>query len=132
MGRDAELAHLHVLLEKAVSGERRLVFITGEAGIGKTTVIDAFLARLTAEPTMWLARGQCVEHHGAGEPYMPVLAALEQLCRTASDTSLLAFLRRCAPLDSAIQVMLASRRQSITYRIIMAFMRNATGRALPV
>ncbi len=44
VGRDAELAHLHTLLEKAVRGERQLVFITGEAGIGKTALIDAFLS----------------------------------------------------------------------------------------
>jgi DNA-binding winged helix-turn-helix (wHTH) protein/tetratricopeptide (TPR) repeat protein len=98
VGREAELAQLHRHLEKAALGERQLVFITGEAGIGKTTVIDTFLACLTTEQTIWIARGQCIEHSGAGEPYMPVLAALEQLCRTARDPSLLALLRRCAPL----------------------------------
>ena len=27
------------------------------------------------------ARGQCVEHYGSGEPYLPVLEALAELCR---------------------------------------------------
>src|SRR5262245_4885106 len=35
VGREAELAQLHGWLEKAVSGERQVVFVTGEAGIGK-------------------------------------------------------------------------------------------------
>src|SRR4030095_3563158 len=30
------------------------------------------------------AHGQCVEHFGTGEPYLPVLQALEELCRGAS------------------------------------------------
>jgi hypothetical protein len=30
---------------------------------------------------LWLARGECVEHYGAGEAYLPVLAALGRLCR---------------------------------------------------
>jgi DNA-binding winged helix-turn-helix (wHTH) protein len=48
VGREAELAHLHQWLEKALKGERQLVFVTGEPGIGKTTVVEAFLARLQA------------------------------------------------------------------------------------
>jgi len=45
-GREAELRQLHKWLEKALSGERQLVFVTGEPGIGKTTVVDAFLQSL--------------------------------------------------------------------------------------
>jgi DNA-binding winged helix-turn-helix (wHTH) protein len=47
VGREAELTRLRVLLSKALTGERQLVFITGEAGIGKTTLIDAFLQSLS-------------------------------------------------------------------------------------
>jgi KaiC/GvpD/RAD55 family RecA-like ATPase len=36
-------------LEKALRGERQLVFVTGEAGLGKTTVVDRFLAQLAAD-----------------------------------------------------------------------------------
>src|SRR5262245_56117241 len=42
VGREAELAQLHSWLEKALRGERQLVFVTGEPGIGKTTLIEAF------------------------------------------------------------------------------------------
>ena len=46
---------------------------------------------------MWIGRGQCIEHYGAGEPYMPVLEALEQLCRMAGGQELMAFLAQQAP-----------------------------------
>src|SRR5262249_24096813 len=87
VGRDVELRQLHLLLSKALRGERQLVFVTGEAGIGKTTLIDAFLTSLasraqdsaptgprlaapvrsldpgrqTLDAHLWLGRGQCLE-----------------------------------------------------------------------
>jgi ATP-dependent Clp protease ATP-binding subunit ClpA len=49
VGRETELRQLHGYLEKALRGERQLVFVTGEAGLGKTTVVDRFLAQLAAD-----------------------------------------------------------------------------------
>jgi DNA-binding winged helix-turn-helix (wHTH) protein len=46
VGREAELQQLHGWLEKALQGERQLVFVTGEPGIGKTTLVEAFLQSL--------------------------------------------------------------------------------------
>src|SRR5205823_7416125 len=46
VGRETELEQLYGWLEKALSGERQLVFVTGEPGIGKTTVVEAFLQSL--------------------------------------------------------------------------------------
>jgi DNA-binding winged helix-turn-helix (wHTH) protein len=43
VGRDAELMHLHSLLAKAANGERQVVFVTDEAGIGKTALVENFL-----------------------------------------------------------------------------------------
>ena len=48
VGREAEITQLHRWLEAALAGERQLVFVTGEPGIGKTTVVDAFLQSLEA------------------------------------------------------------------------------------
>ena len=45
VGREAELLQLHNWLAKALDGERQIVFVTGEPGIGKTSLIDAFLAQ---------------------------------------------------------------------------------------
>ena len=81
-----------------MEGERRIVFVTGEPGIGKTTVVEAFLARVAAEEDLWVARGQCIEHYGAGEAYLPMLEALEQLCRMTGGERLIGLLRQQAPM----------------------------------
>jgi DNA-binding winged helix-turn-helix (wHTH) protein len=44
VGREAEMQALRQRLEQALQGQRQVVFVTGEAGIGKTTVVDAFWA----------------------------------------------------------------------------------------
>jgi DNA-binding winged helix-turn-helix (wHTH) protein/tetratricopeptide (TPR) repeat protein len=79
VGRDAALAHLDEALGAARGGRRQIVFVTGEAGIGKTTLVDTFLDGL--DPAIARARGQCLEQFGAGEPYLPWLDALGRLCR---------------------------------------------------
>ena len=47
VGRETELDQLYHRYTQALAGTRQIVLITGEAGIGKTTLVDAFLARLT-------------------------------------------------------------------------------------
>lgn len=77
-GRDAELARLRGLFESARAGERQVVWLVGEAGIGKSTLLEAFLGDLHQEQVR-IGRGQCIRHLGQGEPYMPVLEALARL-----------------------------------------------------
>lgn len=96
VGRDAPLAELGAALERARAGRRQVVFVTGEAGIGKTTVVDAFLERAAADGASWIARGQCPPQHGAGEAYLPVLEAIDGLCRRAG-ARLVGELARRAP-----------------------------------
>src|SRR4029453_5181517 len=81
VGRQAEVEALERWFARAATGERQLVFLSGEGGIGKTTVLDLWLSRLATRRAVWLGRGQCVEHYGAGESYLPVLDALGQLGR---------------------------------------------------
>jgi predicted ATPase len=56
VGRDRVLAQLGERLTRALAGQRQLVFLSGEAGIGKTTVLDAFLARAASGPDLLIAR----------------------------------------------------------------------------
>jgi tetratricopeptide (TPR) repeat protein len=64
-----------------LKGERQIVFVTGEPGIGKTALVDEFQRRAAAEePSLRIARGQCVEGYGGTEAYYPMLEALGQLC----------------------------------------------------
>jgi DNA-binding winged helix-turn-helix (wHTH) protein/tetratricopeptide (TPR) repeat protein len=92
IGRAEGLAELRRAWDAACSGRRAVVWIAGEPGIGKTTLIDHFVTSLG---DIACARGQCVEHYGAGEPYLPVLEALAELCRT--DSTVPALLRTVAP-----------------------------------
>jgi len=73
LGREAELAKLRNRLDIALAGDRQVVFVTGEAGIGKTTLVQAFLEKAGQSPNIRIARGQCLEQYGAGEAYLPLL-----------------------------------------------------------
>jgi DNA-binding winged helix-turn-helix (wHTH) protein len=44
VGRAADLTFLHERLATALRGQRQVVFVTGEPGIGKTSLVGAFLA----------------------------------------------------------------------------------------
>jgi DNA-binding winged helix-turn-helix (wHTH) protein/predicted ATPase len=97
VGREAELAQLQQCWVQACQGRRQVVFITGEAGIGKTTLVDAFVAQLAAMAGVWSARGQCIEHYGVGEAYLPLLEALGQWGRGPDGAHLVALLHQVAP-----------------------------------
>ena len=97
VGREAELARLRGSLELALEGKRQVVFIAGEAGIGKTALVEAFLLRTAADPQVWLARGQCLEQFGSGEAYLPALEAVSRLCQESGRERFVALLRRHAP-----------------------------------
>jgi DNA-binding winged helix-turn-helix (wHTH) protein len=97
VGREEELRRLHGCWVQAQCSVPQLVFVTGEAGIGKTTLVDAFVAQLKAETPIWTVRGQCISHYGNSEPYLPVLDALNQLCREPEGERALALLEQHAP-----------------------------------
>jgi len=125
VGRETELARLHGWLDKAVNGQRQVVFVTGEPGIGKTTLVEAFLRSLesrvqslgsenqnpafssvqtldarrqTLDARVWIGRGQCIEHYGSGEAYLPILEALSGLGSGAEGEQLIEVLRKHAPM----------------------------------
>ena len=96
LGREAELTSLRACLERALEGEREVVFVTGEPGIGKTTLVKAMRDE-AATRGIRMAYGQCLEHYGAGEAYLPILDGLTRLCRTPDGARVIELLRRFAP-----------------------------------
>jgi DNA-binding winged helix-turn-helix (wHTH) protein/tetratricopeptide (TPR) repeat protein len=92
IGRAEALSRLRSAWDTACSGRGAVVWVAGEPGIGKTLLIEHFVAGLG---DFACARGQCVEHYGTGEPYLPVLEALAELCR--SDSEVPTLLRTVAP-----------------------------------
>src|SRR5262245_17386453 len=98
VGRQADVEAVEQCFQRAAQGARQLVLLSGEAGIGKTTVVEMVLARLDPERGVRVARGQCAEHYGEGEPYLPLLEALGELCRGPRPAAVVGVLRRYAPL----------------------------------
>jgi DNA-binding winged helix-turn-helix (wHTH) protein len=95
--READLARLEGWLDRSLEGERQIVFITGEAGIGKTTLVDTFVERASAHPGLWIAQGQCLQQFGEGEPYLPLLEAFTRLCHQPGRERIIDILRKYAP-----------------------------------
>lgn len=108
VGRLPELAHLKNLYRQASRGARQTALVSGEQGIGKTSLVDAFLETITSLNTdergenktgqPLVARGQCIQAHGTSEAYMPVLEALTELCRGSERRQIINTLCRYAPL----------------------------------
>ncbi len=97
VGRESELEQLLSWWDKALQGERQMVFVTGEPGIGKTTLVEMLLPQVAARDGALIGIGRCIEQYGAGEPYLPVLEALGRLCRSPKQERLCTVLGRQAP-----------------------------------
>jgi predicted ATPase len=96
-GREKELAYLHEQIQLLDGGERRIVFISGESGIGKTALVDAFYHQVTTSLATRVVRGQCVQGVGGKDPYYPVMEALSQLCGSPDGETASRILVRMAP-----------------------------------
>ena len=97
VGRDIALTTLNSHLDNALKGQRQLMFVTGEAGIGKTTLVDVFHQQASRRPNLRVARGQCVEGFGGKEAYYPMLEALGQLIRDSDSNPVAQTLAKRAP-----------------------------------
>ncbi len=97
VGRTTELTFLRQRLDAALQGQRQVIFVAGEPGIGKTALVDAFLVPLRGLPELLITTGQCVEQYGPGEAYLPLLEATARLCRGSSGKPRIAALQRHAP-----------------------------------
>ncbi len=120
VGREHVLGALNALMKSAMRGQREVVFLTGEAGIGKTTVVDAFEKRIAVTEKLLVARGQCVEGFAGKEAYYPLLEALGQLLRGPAGEQVLQILSTYAPA-SLIQFPFAvkpERREALQREII--------------
>ena len=98
VGREAELERLAELFRQASAGQRQIVFLEGEPGIGKSALARGFLERLRGSGVpVLIASGQCVEQQGEREAYMAVLEALDRLGHGPSGPAVMTALRTVAP-----------------------------------
>src|SRR5947199_159720 len=87
VGPEREKTELAAAFESAAAGRGKLVCVSGEPGIGKTTLVEDFLSDLYASGRRFLvAKGRCSERLAGSEAYLPLLAALESLARSGGAT----------------------------------------------
>jgi DNA-binding response OmpR family regulator/class 3 adenylate cyclase/predicted ATPase len=79
VGRQHELQQMASLWERAKGGKGQVVLLCGEAGIGKSSIWEAWLDRITDEPHVTM-RFQCSPHR-TNSPFYPVINQLEHVAR---------------------------------------------------
>lgn len=80
VAREQEMAHLDAAFQTALSGQPQIAFVTGDAGQGKTTLIQAFARKVQEEhPALIVAGGQGNAYTGVGDPYLPFREILDLL-----------------------------------------------------
>lgn len=88
VARESERDALRSALRAASDRKRTTVFVTGEAGVGKTTLVDVFVEDATQQGQVLAGRGACIEQFGSGQAYLPVLDAIAALCRAGSSRAI--------------------------------------------
>ncbi|MGZ6317544.1 MAG: ATP-binding protein, partial [Anaerolineales bacterium] len=80
IGRRAELQWLEGFLKKAAAGQLQVAFIAGEAGAGKSCLVEKFIHdEQGADTSIIAAVGECNAHTGLGDPYLPFRQLLTSL-----------------------------------------------------
>ena len=80
VARERELGRLDHYLDSALNGQGRVIFVTGEAGSGKTALVDEFTRQLMKqESNLIVAGGVCQAYSGMGDPYLPFRQILRLL-----------------------------------------------------
>jgi predicted ATPase/DNA-binding SARP family transcriptional activator len=78
--REDELARLNRLLDRARAGQGQVVFVTGEAGSGKTALWRAFARQaMESDAELAVTVGQSSVQAGVGDPYLPFREILQTL-----------------------------------------------------
>jgi DNA-binding winged helix-turn-helix (wHTH) protein/tetratricopeptide (TPR) repeat protein len=102
VGRSAERAELSAAAAEAARGRGRLLCITGEPGLGKTTLIEQFVAETSSEARRHVLRGRCSERLAGVGSYLPILEALDDLLGGESAELAASILRSAAPSWDAL------------------------------
>ena len=87
VGRDRELGDLGDALERAMDGRPTVALLGGEAGVGKTRLVEEFVARAAAREAT-IARGGCIELGDLSLPFAPIVEVIRSLVRTYDPATL--------------------------------------------
>ena len=117
VGRESEMADLLHEFDRAKRGKGRLIAISAEAGMGKTTLMDAFLRHLEESgEAVRIGRGRCSERLAGTEAYLPVLELLDSLQHNEQLGSLSRLIRALAP-SWYVQIIPSSENDSSAARL---------------
>jgi len=117
VGRGKERAELRESFASASSRRGLLLCVAGEPGMGKTTLVEDFLAELeSGDQALHIGRGRCSERLAGAEAYMPLLEALESLLYGQSGQSIAHAMKRLAPSWYAQVAPLAAETSSSARR----------------
>lgn len=98
VGRRPQLEQMLAALAAVEVGGSLMLSVAGEPGIGKTTLLDAFLAGLARDDAaVAVARGRCSERLAGNEAYLPWLEALENLLALPDGEAVGRLMRLVAP-----------------------------------
>lgn len=97
VGRGDELGALEDAARRAEAGERQVVFLTGEGGIGKTSLAESFFGELHDRGRFLTTYGRCIAGHGSRDSYLPILEAFERLVASPLGAALQPLLEQHAP-----------------------------------
>lgn len=98
VGRERERSRIEEGFTAACSGRATILAISGDPGLGKTTIAEEFLSDLEASGVpAWIARGCCPERSSSADALAPVFECLEGLTRGESRAEAAQCLKEAAP-----------------------------------
>ena len=98
VGRQREREEMASLFEAVVAGAGTMVAVTGEPGIGKTTLVEDVLSEFDRGPHRpSIARGRCSERLAGTEAFQPVFETLDHLLHSQTIGAFGDIMRRLAP-----------------------------------
>ncbi|MEU4084664.1 BTAD domain-containing putative transcriptional regulator [Streptomyces aureus] len=129
LGRETEMDRLARAADQARTGSAQVVLISGEAGIGKSSLLETVLAQLPAQG--WLsAVGGCPESEGAppGRAWFDLLANLAQAAPPASYTDELAALLAPGTTSGPEQLDGSPARRFRLHKALLGWLRDTARR----
>ncbi len=121
IGRSSELQRLVASARSAAAGDRQLVLVSGEPGIGKSTLLDQVVQQLVSgdEPFL-LGRAPCREQLSGREGLGPLLDMVEQWATDDPSVEFVARLQRYAPswLAQISWLLAPDEMQSLRYSLV--------------
>ncbi len=98
VGREAEREQMRRAYDRVRDGHGRILTVLGEPGIGKTNLVEDFLAEVGQQPERpFVVRGRCSERLAGAEAYLPVLEALDNLLHQSTWSSVHSLIKTVAP-----------------------------------